>query len=111
MICRASKELLENQARSVFESRNWREPGKAASSGPLAGRMVIHNTALIRWICGEVHQEADPEKIGELLHLLRAIIQNDLQEARIRMEFIRRKYAIAFKRAISADSADQENHG
>ena len=68
----------------------------------------MHSTALIRAICGEVHREDDLEKVNELLQLLRAVIQNELEEARLRMEFIRRKYAIAFEQAIDPDIPQRE---
>jgi len=65
--------------------------------------MAMHNEALIRLICGKMNHETDQEKIDELLRLLRAVTQNDLEDVRTRMEFIRKKYAIAFDQAIAAD--------
>ena len=72
-------------------------------SDELVNRLPMHNKDLIRWICGQVDRETDPAKIEELLQLLRAVIQNDLEDVRIRMEYICKKYAIAFQHARGAD--------
>lgn len=56
----------------------------------------MHNTLLIRQICGKISREKDKQKIDDLLLLLNSVILNDIEDARVRMEFIRRKYSIAF---------------
>lgn len=61
----------------------------------------MQNTALIRQICGEITRETDEQKIAEFLLLLNAVILNDLEGARIRMEYIGRKYAILFGKTAS----------
>jgi hypothetical protein len=71
----------------------------------------VHNTALIRQICGRINRETDQQKIDELLLLLNSVILNDLEDARVRMEYIRRKYAIAFGEATAGDMIDGEKHG
>lgn len=69
----------------------------------------MHNTALIREICGSINQETDTQKIDELLLLLNSVILNDLEEARVRMEFLRSKYAIAFGEVIAGRSPERES--
>lgn len=70
----------------------------------------MHNTALIRQICGIINQETDQETINELLLLLNSVILNDLEDTRLRMEYIRRTYAIAFSQPTAADIADGGSH-
>ena len=70
----------------------------------------MHDAALIRSICGKIRRETDQETIRELLRLLRAVIENDLEDVRARMKFIRQKYAIAFDQAVAADMQVPENH-
>jgi hypothetical protein len=60
----------------------------------------MHNTQLIRQICGQISRETDEPKMEELLLLLNAVILSDLEEARVRIEFLRRKYAIVFQQAV-----------
>ena len=72
-------------------------------SDELVNRSVMHNRELIRWICGQVDRETDPARVEELLQLLRAVIQNDLEDVRIRMEHMRKKYAMVFQQATGAD--------
>lgn len=76
--------------------------------GVSLGQWAMHNTALIRWICRNVNRETDQGKIDELLLLLRAVIQDDLQEVRSRMEFIRQKYSVVFEQ--SPEVHIPENH-
>ena len=54
------------------------------------------NTALIRMICGELARAKDPGKIDALLGLVKAVIQDEAEEVRVRMEVIRQKYGLAF---------------
>ena len=68
--------------------------------------MAMHNAALIRLINGKIHRGNRPGKTDELLRLLRAVIQNDPEGVRMRMEFVREKYAIAFDQAISCRCAN-----
>jgi hypothetical protein len=69
----------------------------------------MHNTTLIRQICGKINREPDSQKIDELLLLLNSVILNDVEEARVRMEFIRSKYAIAFEEARAGDNPERES--
>lgn len=70
----------------------------------------MHNTALIRQICGRINRETDQQKIDELLLLLNSVILNDLEDARVRIEYIRRKYAIAFGEATAGGMIDGKDH-
>ena len=57
----------------------------------------MYNVALVRQICGEISRETNQEKTGELLCLLKSVIQDDIADARVRMDFIRQKYAPTFQ--------------
>ena len=63
--------------------------------------MAMYNTGQIRLVCGELSRETDPGKIDDLLGLLKAIIQDEVEEARVRTEFIRQKYGLAFKAKVA----------
>jgi hypothetical protein len=56
----------------------------------------MNNTQLIRQICGRISRESDDAKMEELLLLLNAVILNEFEDARIRIDFLQRKYAIVF---------------
>lgn len=68
----------------------------------------MHKIELIRQICGQINRETDQQKIDELLLLLNSVILNNLEDARVRMEHIRRRYAIAFEQATPEDMPDGE---
>lgn len=70
----------------------------------------MHNVELIRQICGKINRETDDRKIEDLLLLLNAVILDDLRDARVRMEYIRRRYAIAFGDATAGDMLDGESY-
>jgi len=57
---------------------------------------------LVRTLCREIVEEKDPEKTGELLSLLRAVIKDDQEEVRIRALFLAKKYGHAFHDIESA---------
>ena len=69
----------------------------------------MHNMDLIRWICGQVDGETYAVKTRELLQLLKAVIQNDLEDVQIRMEYIRKKYALVFKHSTGTDWLGNES--
>ncbi len=56
----------------------------------------MHNDNLLRRLCAEISAEQDPEKMDEMLSLLQALVQDDLDEIRTRMAFLRKKYAMIF---------------
>jgi hypothetical protein len=69
----------------------------------------MQNTQLIRQICGTIGREANESRMEELLLLLNAVILSDLEDARFRMEFLRRKYAIVFPQATVDDRPEEES--
>jgi hypothetical protein len=64
----------------------------------------MHNTQLIRQICGKISREADERQMEELLLLLNAVILNELEDNRVRVDFLRRKYAIVFDDSPEGES-------
>ncbi len=70
----------------------------------------MNNTPLIRQICGRISRETDERKMEELLLLLNAVILNDLEDARTRMEFLRREYAIVFPEPTVDDTPEGGSH-
>jgi hypothetical protein len=70
----------------------------------------MHNIELIRQICGKINRETDDRRIKELLLLLNSVILGDAEDARVRMEHIRRRYAIAFGEATVGDMLDGESY-
>jgi hypothetical protein len=69
----------------------------------------VHNKDLIRWLCGQVNRETDLEKMDELLRLLKAVIQNDLEEVRFRTEYLRKKYAMVIQQKEVGDGSPEES--
>jgi hypothetical protein len=61
---------------------------------PHWGRACVYNDDLVRQLCEEIVNEKVPEKATDLITLLQAVIKNDQDEIRIRMEFLARKYAV-----------------
>jgi hypothetical protein len=70
----------------------------------------MHNIGLIRQICGKINRETDDRRIEDLLLLLNSVVLDDLQDARVRMEYIRRRYAIAFGEPTAGDMLDGERY-
>jgi hypothetical protein len=59
---------------------------------------------VVRQICRELNNAKDDgEKERELLSLLRAVIQDNHEEARSRMEFLKKKYPQVISDAKAAD--------
>jgi hypothetical protein len=54
----------------------------------------VHNTDLIRQLCSEIAGEQDPDRVSELVALLRAIISDDHEEVRTRIAFLAKRYAL-----------------
>ena len=55
----------------------------------------MHNSDLVRKLCGDILNEKDPGTVRELMSLLQALIKEDQEEVRIRMAFLTKKYAKA----------------
>jgi hypothetical protein len=67
------------------------------------GGHFVFATDLVRSLCSEITAEKDPEKTEELLSLLQAVIKEELEDARARLEFIRQEYASAISESNAAD--------
>jgi hypothetical protein len=64
----------------------------------------LYNEELVRQICRQLNNANDDgEKERELLSLLRAVIQENQEEARSRMEFLKKKYPQVISDAKAAD--------
>jgi len=64
----------------------------------------VYNEELVRQICRQLNNAKDDgEKERELLSLLRAVIQENQEEARTRMEFLKKKYPQVISDAKAAD--------
>ena len=63
----------------------------------------MYDPDLIRTLCREISVERDPGKTEELLSLLRAVIKEDLEDARARLAYIRQKYESAISESNAAD--------
>ena len=53
----------------------------------------MYDTDLVRRLCGEIAAEQDPQKTGELVSLLHAMIKDDQDEVRTRLSFLAQRYA------------------
>ena len=58
---------------------------------------------LVRTLCRGISDEKDPVKSGELISLLQAVIREDQEEIRVRMQFLANKYASAITEINAAD--------
>jgi hypothetical protein len=54
----------------------------------------VYNTDLIRQLCDEIVNEQDPDRVSELVALLRAIMSDDHEEVRTRIAFLAKRYAL-----------------
>ena len=64
----------------------------------------LYNEELVRQICRQLNNAKDDgEKERELLSLLRAVIQENQEDARTRMEFLKKKYPQVISDAKAAD--------
>jgi 2-oxo-4-hydroxy-4-carboxy--5-ureidoimidazoline (OHCU) decarboxylase len=52
----------------------------------------LFNAALIRFLGRKLAEERDPQKIEELAAALRSVISSDVQDARLRLQFILRQH-------------------
>jgi hypothetical protein len=74
---------------------------------------VLHNTDIVRKLCGDVLSEKDPHKAEELISLLQTVIRDDQEETRLRMAFLAKKYADAISEASDSKAAQnrtEEDH-
>ena len=55
----------------------------------------MYDTDLVWQLCREITGEKDPERVEELLSLLRAVVKEDQEEIRVRMKFLAKKYFIS----------------
>ena len=64
---------------------------------------MAYDPILVRTLCGEINRTQDDEKVMNLTSLLHAVINDDLEEIRIRMAFLRQKYSMIFEQSKAAD--------
>jgi hypothetical protein len=63
----------------------------------------VYNVDLLRQLCRDIANEADPQKEQDLVSVLQAVIREDQEEIRVRMAFLAKKYANAVSDAKAAD--------
>jgi len=54
----------------------------------------MYDLNVVRQICRDINREADPVKTGRLIALLHAVLREDREEVRLRMNFLARKYGL-----------------
>lgn len=57
----------------------------------------VYDFDLIRRLCTEISAEKDEARAHDLISLLQAVIREDMDEIRMRMEFLKLKYANVFE--------------
>jgi len=69
------------------------------------GEGIVYDIDLVRALCRELADEADPDKTEELISLLQAVVKDDQEEVKVRMAFLAKKYAHFFSdsRSKAAD--------
>lgn len=70
--------------------------------------MSIYDIDLVRRLCIQISESKDPNKIDELLSLIQAILQDDQEELRVRLQFLCEKYA-SFLDASKLQKAPNES--
>ena len=63
----------------------------------------MYNIAVVRQLCSEVGREKDPARVEQLIELLRAVVKEDREEIRMRMAYLKKKYADVIEDAQAAD--------
>jgi uncharacterized protein CbrC (UPF0167 family) len=63
----------------------------------------VYNIALVRQLCADMCAEKDPVGVSELADLLQAVVKEDQEEIRMRMAFLKRKYADVIEQTKAAD--------
>ena len=61
--------------------------------GCFLGR-VVYNVNLVRNLCKTITREKNAQKSAELLALLRAVMREDQEEIRVRMDFLPKNYSL-----------------
>jgi hypothetical protein len=64
----------------------------------------MYDVRLVRSLCETIAIEQNNEKAQELLDLLRAVMRENDEEIGLRLEFLKKKYAVAFRAAASNPS-------
>lgn len=81
------------------EFTRYPETGARSTSASLPyalwGSPAIYDVDLVRKLCLEISASTDPQRIDDLLGLIQAIISDDHDELRLRLNFLREKYAAA----------------
>jgi hypothetical protein len=57
----------------------------------------------VRQLCTDILSEEEPDKVEELISLLRAMIRDDQEEVRARMSFLVKKYPNVISDSKAAD--------
>jgi hypothetical protein len=63
----------------------------------------MYNVQLVRELAREISSEQDPQKALDLLAFLQAVIKEDVDEIRLRMAFLAKKYPITASESQAAD--------
>ena len=62
----------------------------------------MYDVKVVRQICRDINSEADPLKISNLIALLDAVLKEDVEEVRLRMAYLAKKYGIVESRSETA---------
>ena len=99
----ATRPLQVSTLAGVQSSQYFRKP-KPVGNYSEGEDCRLYNEELVRQICRQLNNaKDDAEKERELLSLLRAVIQDNHEEARTRMEFLKKKYPQVISDAKAAD--------
>ena len=63
----------------------------------------MYNIALVRQLCADIAAEKDAVRLSELADLLNAVVKEDQEEIRMRIAFLKKKYAKVIGEATAAD--------
>ena len=63
----------------------------------------MYNINLVRQLCTDIAAERDPQKEKELISLMQAVIKDEQEEIRVRMQFLAKKYSVDFSQSNAAD--------
>jgi hypothetical protein len=63
----------------------------------------VYNVAVVRQLCAEISAERDSDRVEKLIDLLHAVVREDLEEIRMRMAFLAKKYADVVEPSQAAD--------
>jgi len=56
----------------------------------------MFNPELVRVLCEKLASETDPQKLREMNLLLQAVIKEDMEEVRLRLAVLAKKWGITF---------------